>query len=416
MLTLTVTLAVTDTLAGGLAQGMLGDPTDRQPANDWSQGERSQAEPTTPVGLVSPFSLEQRFLIHQGSGHLAFPDITRLSDGRLFLVYRQGAGHAEDSGRIMRQIGSPDGLTWSEPEVLLDTPDIDDRDPSVTTLADGVLILNFFQYRRVTVGERTLVLHQVFAARSTDGGASFSPPVQVTRGPMEVEGARIDAGGQWVDAAGLPIPVSASTSPAVELEGELVIPTYGGHALNLADLAQAPRSVLSFSVSADGGSSFVERPLALENPGRLWFMEPALLQTPDGELLLQARTSAADSPGGGGPMVQLRLAGDTGTWSSWEPLGFIGHAPYLLRLESGLILSAFREVNDEYTRESVSFMASRDGGVSWSSRLLVEDCGESECGYPSLVELGAGRFLVVYYADGGGAIKGAIYRPEPAGQ
>ena len=86
--------------------------------------------------------------------------------------------------------------------------------------------------------------------------------------------------------------------------------------------------------------------------------------------------------------VDLELSCDGGaTWSDWSPFSFVGHAPDLLRLENGVLLSAFREINDAFTQEWVSYMYSITESATWSPVTRVESCGAAECGYPSLLEL-----------------------------
>jgi len=102
-------------------------------------------------------------------------------------------------------------------------------------------------------------------------------------------------------------------------------------------------------------------------------------------------------------------SGDGGhTWSGWTELPVIGHAPFLYKCE-GCLISAFRMLNQEYTREYTAFMVSYDQGRSWSDPQIVEDYGEDECGYPSIVSISETKFLMVYYSDGGKSVKGAVF-------
>ena len=67
-------------------------------------------------------------------GYEAFPDVCRLSDGRLMCVFYAGYGHVSDpraslpqGARIALCRSRDDGQTWSPAEVVADTP-IDDRE------------------------------------------------------------------------------------------------------------------------------------------------------------------------------------------------------------------------------------------------------------------------------------------------
>jgi hypothetical protein len=86
----------------------------------------------------------------------AFPDVCRLSDGRLMAVFYAGYGHVAmpneqlpKGGRICSCTSSDEGHTWTKAEVLYDSPD-DDRDPSIVQLKNGQLICNFFSLRKAS--------------------------------------------------------------------------------------------------------------------------------------------------------------------------------------------------------------------------------------------------------------------------
>jgi len=83
-------------------------------------------------------------------GYEAFPDVCRLSDGRLMAVFYAGYGHGSPpneqlpkGGRICYSTSADEGHTWSPAEILYDSPG-DDRDPSIVQLKNGQLICNFF--------------------------------------------------------------------------------------------------------------------------------------------------------------------------------------------------------------------------------------------------------------------------------
>jgi len=338
-------------------------------------------------------------------GHLAFPDLARAPGGGILLVYRHGASHVDDTGKIVARDGSADGRSWSEPRVLVDTPGVDDRDPSLLVRSDGEVLLTWFPYQRHDLGSGVLALHQVYAARSGDGGRTFGTASQVTEGPMSPEGARLE-GALWLGADGAPLPVAACSSPAVEVEGRVVVPAYVGSAVNLADLAEAPRSRIALLASeGDAWRADLVRP---ETWPEVWLQEPALLPLDDGRLLLHIRTARGDSPSTPGPLAQAIGRGDD--WTGWEDLGRVGHAPDLLQLPGGTLLSAIREVDDAFTHAWVSVLWSTDRAASWSEPLRLLDCGDAECGYPSLLPLGEGRVLVAWYGRGGRSIETAVLR------
>lgn len=376
-------------------------------------GAEAAVESGAEAATEASFSVEQSFSIASVlSGHLAFPDLTRLADGRLLLVYRQGASHVDSTGKIMKQLGTADGLTWTDPEVLYDEPGTDDRDPSVTTLPDGSVLVTYFQYRILSVPDGTLAVHHCFAGRSQDNGATFGAFAQIDPGAMDPPSPVLDAQGHWVDANGEPITVQGCSSAAVEWNGKLVLPTYGGQSLNQANMAASPKSRIWLYESSDSGSTWTGSVAAADLAPDHWLEEPALLVLDDGRALMHWRTASGASPGNPGRMMQVGWDDGAGAWTGPTEFSFVGHAPELAQLSSGLVLSGFRELNDTYTHEYVSFVWSLDRGATWSEPVRVKDCGTSECGYPAIEDLGDSRFLLVYYAPGGKAIDAVVYRVE----
>jgi Neuraminidase (sialidase) len=117
-------------------------------------------------------------------GYAAFPDICRLSNGQLLCVFYSGYGHVSTpasqwrkGGRIMGVRSSDDGKSWSKPVLVMDTEQ-DDRDPSVSCVKEGVVLLNWFTLRQNQVA--------VMLARSTDHGKTWSEPANLDAETDEV--------------------------------------------------------------------------------------------------------------------------------------------------------------------------------------------------------------------------------------
>jgi len=361
-------------------------------------------------GLDCAFELAgEPFVIREAtSGHVAFPDIARLPSDEILLVYRQAATHDVDPvGGIVRQIGSADGLDWSAPEVFHDTADVDDRDPSVTVTAGGEVLVNWFPSVIETTADGDFGVHQVFFGRSDDLGSSLDETDMVPNASMSYPGAYLDAEDLWLDAAGEPVVVTACSSPIREIGDTLFIQSYGGYAWNTVNPA-APRSRISLFASGDGGDTWAELPIAEGQAGDTWLQEPSLLALTANRWIVQLRTADGSSPGNAGNLWQTTTNDGGATWSAYEDLGFVGHAPYLYRLSNGVLVSAFRWLNDAITSTNVNFIYSMDQGATWSDMISILDPQIAEVGYPSILELDGDKMLVVFYV-GGTSIQGAIY-------
>jgi hypothetical protein len=201
--------------------------------------------------------------------------------------------------------------------------------------------------------------------------------------------------------------VTACSSPIREIGGSVFVQSYGGEAWNTGNPA-SPRSRISLFASGDGSAPWAELPIAEGQAADTWLQEPSLLALGPNRWIVQLRTAAGASPGNAGNLWQTRTDDGGATWSAYEDLGFVGHAPYLYRLSNGVIVSAFRWLNDAFTSTNVDFIYSVDEGATWSALVPILEPQTVEVGYPSILELEGDRMLVVFYV-GGTTIRGAIY-------
>jgi hypothetical protein len=371
------------------------------------------AEDMSGKALVSSikFSVpEESSTVAEFSGHFAFPDVVRLKSGKFLAVYRNGSTHADKSGAIIYSL-SKDGINWEEPDILLNDGSIDDRDPSVAVLSDGRVVMNWFKYRYPADYSEPWV-HHLFFAVSDKSGINFGEPIQVDSGVFDYsETAVMDENGIWVDENGEEITVAASSSSIVEEGEKLIIPGYFGNALNWQSMAKTPKTRVVLYESADGGETWTPNEVKAEIDEETWLQEPALLKVTDKRWIIHVRTGVGASPSNKGDLVQSVSEDGGKTWSPYKSLGFVAHAPELLKLENGVIVSSFRWLDWEgvkATREAVSMVYSLDGGETWSDVIEILDCGKSECGYPGMVELPDNKILVVYYTPGGKGIESKI--------
>ncbi|MDO5554580.1 MAG: sialidase family protein [Planctomycetia bacterium] len=285
-------------------------------------------------------------------GYEAFPDVCRLADGRLLAVFYAGYAHISfpneklpNGGRVSGCWSSDEGKTWSEPVTMIDTP-IDDRDPSLTQLADGRLLLNFFTYEEID----NVITIKTYIAESTDGGQSWSEPRKLFEN-------------------------YPCTSPIRVLsDGTLVFPLY--------DDINGQETRGAVSLSNDGGKTWSD-PINIPNGGIILDAETDVIELKNGDLWAIQRRAMAWS-----------VSHDKGkTWSASEKLGFPGHCPYLLRVKDDIILLATRC----HEAATTNIYASRDECKTWSEAFVVDKCMGA---YPSMVTLNDGSVLIAYYEEG----------------
>lgn len=365
---------------------------------------------TADVSSINFTIPEESSIVVDFYGHLAFPDVVKLKNGRLMAVCRSGYNHADEGGEILVSF-SDDGIKWKTPETWIDDPVIDDRDPSITVLSDGRVAVNWFKYRYPADYSEPWV-HHLFFAVADKNGKNIGGEVQVDGGIFDYSAtSSMNENGIWVDENGDEVTVAASSSSIVEHEGKLIIPGYFGNALNWQSMGKTPKTRVVLFESPDGGKTWTPNEVKAEIDDKTWLSEPALLKITEKRWLLHVRTAVGASPSAKGDLVQSISEDGGKTWSAYKSLGFVAHAPELLKLENGVIVSAFRWFDWEgmnATREAVSMVYSLDGGETWSDVIEILDCGAVECGYPGMVELPDNKILVVYYTPGGAAIESKI--------
>lgn len=387
-----------------------GTPDEEETSDDGENTDDSEDESGKASVSSIRFTIpEEASTVTDSSGHFAFPDVVRLQNGKIMAVYRNGSTHADKSGAIIVSM-SDDGVEWGDPDILLNDSTIDDRDPSITVFSDGRVGMNWFKYRYPDDYSEPWV-HHLFFSVSDKSGLDFGEHVQVDEGVFDYsETAVMDDNGIWLDENGDEITVAASSSSMIEDGEKIIIPGYFGNALNWQSMEKTPKTKVVLYESSDGGKTWFPNEVKAEIDEKTWLQEPALLKVTDKRWILHVRTGVGSSPSNKGDLVQSISEDGGKTWSPYESLGFVAHAPELLKLENGVIISAFRWLDwgINVNREAVSMVYSLDGGETWSDVIEILDCGKAECGYPGMVELPDNKILIVYYTPGGRGIKSKI--------
>ena len=318
--------------------------------------------------------------------HLAFPDVCQLTDGTICIVYREGNSHFSSDGRIMitRCSGPLDTLEFEPPQVVCDT-DMDDRDPSITQLADGSLLMSFVRYIKDGGVEGAVIIkvpsdgtqpeiqeaftHQSLLAivRSYDGGRHWEAPEDILI-------PHVPAGKEVLNRL-------ATTDAVLELpSGDLLIPIHGVQGSYILR-------------SSDGGHSWPEfTPLAVA-PAPI-FEEPTLAQLNDGRLLAFLRTDNQ----GKGYLYQTMSHDEGRTWSPPHQLSLWGYPAHLLPLSNGRLLATYGYRKNPF---GIRYCVARRG-PTWSlaDEYGLRTDGYGDLGYPSSIELEDGAVFTVYYFNG----------------
>ena len=329
---------------------------------------QSAAEAAVSVTVSPTFS----YVVTDGGagGYEAFPDVTRLNDGRLMTVFYAGYTHVSqpnssypNGGRIMYVTSSNEGAAWSAPEVLYDGP-TDDRDPSITQLPSGELLCNFFSlYSDRAAGEA------VSLVRSNNMGVTWSSPEILVSCSDTVS--------------------YAVSSPVRRLSnGRLVLGLYSGPPLGTS----GPKARGGVVVSDNGGATWSSPTDIPNNLSYDLWAETDVVELSNGTLWAAERAN-------GFPMAYSTSTDHGSTWSESQPLDFIANSPYLLRTHGSMILLGYRGCREDgafYT----ALRYSLDECATWSDPIVVDSVVGA---YPSMVNLNDGSVLITYYEEGGGS-------------
>lgn len=328
----------------------------------------------------------------------AYPSVARLDDDRLLCVY---SAHRERAGKIylVGTLSSDHGRTWSDPQVLVDTPDGNDYDPSIIVIG-----------RRVIVSATTTPPHdpaittsRTMAVRSEDGGRSWSAAYEIPMGRRYTSG-KVNNGIVTVDGTallGFTWEKNLDTGPRKQLDSE-------------GEMEEVNAVLMSFDQGRTWASSesveLVARKADDAGANAInGVCEPALVECDDGSIFMLSRTGLANLYG-------CRSTNGGRSWSKPEPTPLVGHnAPAALCRFDGDrpgVLVVWN--NSPQYRWPLCVATSFDGCRSWTSPREIAGEEEVEVSYPGCTQMGDGKLLVVYQQSrvGGRDIRGV--RLDPA--
>ena len=327
--------------------------------------------------------------------YLAWPTIIRRKSGELLVVFSgDRLLHCCPYGKTVLMRSSDNGETWSEPEVITDTP-LDDRDAGILETDKGTLIVSHF----TSIGfENPEVMKWVFPndppkikeamdswqhitdaltdeirdkylgsclRRSTDGGKTWGPLLRVApstpHGPIKLRDGRLLYVGRTIYGPDAEAPLAAKKACTPDT------------------------SCVEIHESTDDGLSWQKIGAIPKNEEYKYGCEPYCVECADGRLVTFLRETimgVSESTDGGR------------TWSEPVSTDIAGYPPHFYTLADGKILLVYScrfEPNGQFAR------ISDDDGRSWSERFQLSFAPDADHGYPASTQLPDGSILTVYY-------------------
>lgn len=347
------------------------------------------------VATVFAYSRSDPYDRANAHGFNHAPNVAALPDGSLLAAWFSGAHEGDVLQVILGSRSRDGGRTWSEAEVLADTPRCSDYDPAFAVEGASVWLLyaagrwNRYPF----VGERAVERREVgidsfrlFVRRSDDGGHTWGEPARA-----------LDRRG-FSRGNGVVLP-----------DGRILFPVY--------DDSGEGRWTTSILRSSDRGGSWewVGRVLAADGKAG---GEPALTRLDDGSVLAALRSRD-------GRVWFARSADAGATWAAAAPSTFDGAASShaLFRTRAGRVFLAFNECRPP--RRSPLVLRELDPrAMTWGPPREVAavpdpagDVWSRQVAYPSMAETADG-VLVVLWAEvelgrtrQSGVIRAARIRP-----
>lgn len=286
----------------------------------------------------------------------AFPDLYNV-DGKFICVFYNGWEHGSfpekdklmsSGGSIYLAVSDDNGLTWSEPRQIIDTP-LDDRDPSLAFI-DGRLICSFFQIK----ARRSKLEYNTMYSESFDEGVSWSAPKTIAEN-------------------------LATTSPFLISNDQKKF-ILSGYRHN--EKLHAECYVVE---SADNGNYWSAPRMVLKD-NVVSLSEPSIVNYKDRLILIARADDELQN------MKSIESFDNGENWINVKDLGFPGQSPFLLNIGDSILMLAQRN-------PLTCVRVSKGDNIQFSKPYIVDNEPGAYGAYPSITHVEGGKFLISYYVE-----------------
>lgn len=326
---------------------------------------------------VKRLSAEHNVVVKAGG---YFPVMVRRGD-ELIAVYRTGGSHVDVRGELSISRSPYAKPRWSDPELVLSEAGKDHRNPAFGVAKDGTLVLAYtIATNYAPDGKKTLKgglkFLGVLVIRSADGGRTWDEPTKIEL----FQSDDLSAYGRILTLA----------------DGTMLMNVYskeylfngrpGGAAPNPCEIEgrAGKRCYISYVVrSTDNGKSWGKPSLVAGA-----YNETALLES-KGTIYAMARSMP------GSHLALLRSTDGGRSFGSRRVLTKDNEHPAdLIELRDGRLLLTYGERNRPFGVRAA--VLSREGDVR-REFILHDTALNTDCGYPTSLELADGRVLTLFY-------------------
>lgn len=347
--------------------------------------------------------------IYRDEQYVAFPNLAQLKDGTVICAFRHALERQKEYGTCTHvdptakdvYIVSPDGGKTFDTDlhIILDD-EMSEQDPCVNVLSDGRVIVTYFRWKLVPIGQ----------GEATWGTEMFRRYGRSLHGKYDClsDGASYsisdDNGKTWrhmpaLHMEGVPEGGGVRGNIVEMPDGTLLMPFYG--ALNPGELARA-----GLIRSVDRGETWQYfSTMAFDPDCKKHYLEANLYRTGSGRLIGLYRTQSDYTQPGvnfDDTYLNLHISVSDDGGKTFGPVQEIpncwGSSPFHpLRLQSGNVLLTYG-----YRREPYGIRArlcnSELTDISTAEELVLrDDAPNGDLGYPNAIQLENGDILVSYY-------------------
>lgn len=316
--------------------------------------------------------------------YFAWPSVARLQDGRLAMVasgFRRR--HVCPFGKVVMCLSDDEGMTWTRPAIVMDTP-LDDRDAGILPFGEsGVMITSF---------NNTKDMQRGWNRESNNPYINgYLDVLDAGKAEEKYLGSTLvishDGGKTFGDV--MRVPVTAPHGPVLMDDGSIL---YVGRTFSVPKTEKETDCVEAYKIYEDGT---YEKLGEIENiSSDLLSCEPHAVVLASGKIIVHIRVQ------NNGYFTIYQSESYDGARTFTKPHQILedkGGAPaHLLELSDGTLISTYGYRNAPY---GIKVMVSRDDGETWDTGHDIYVNGvSSDLGYPASVELENGDILTVFYA------------------
>lgn len=330
----------------------------------------------------------------------AWPSVITLPDGTLLCAWSgDRVQHICPFGKVLAARSTDGGKTWTPPYKILDTP-LDDRDAGLTA-ANGKVYLTSFTNSR----EMQKYYAELYNFPPAEKAANYGYLERVSdEDELRFLGATLAVSNDNGYTFSTPevLPVTTPHGLLKTKSGRLLMIGRAFDDRAKTAFPKLPEGIYSMEIGADGKTFGAPRLIA-ESPAGMLYCEPHAALLPDGTIVLGIRLQGDN---GLFTIHQCFSFDDGETFTEPRPTGFDGSPPHYLVHSSGALVLTYARRN---TPQAEIARISLDGGKTYGDEIILSDLSSDwDLGYPCTAEAPDSSLVTVYYEKHAPGEKNAI--------